>query len=138
MERKEKDDFLLLSFSAVSPSNSPLQQNTSNQKLLVYVLETLKTNKDTLSPQIYFSPSMFFPFKSLSIPHWLRCFTSTAVISTAFTELINGAEGRVPLDWDNAFSLSVAHMDNCTEKRRELVQEKVEGLHKQDVYFFSA
>lgn len=56
---------------------------------------------------------------SLFIPQCLTRFTSTAVISTAFTELINGAEGWVLLNWDNSFSLSLAHMDNYMEKHGE-------------------
>lgn len=44
------------------------------------------------------SPSfLFLPFVPHFIPHWLTCFTSTAVISTAFAELINGAETTPPL-----------------------------------------
>lgn len=72
-------------------------------------------------PQIFFfsfSPTlMLLPF-ILFIPHWLTCFTSCAVFSTAFTELINGAEGWALLNWDNSFSLSLAHVDNYIQKIR--------------------
>lgn len=114
----------------------------SSKKLLIrrhlldYVLETNKQKKTM--PVVYTdycehgyvlrfvsSPSFpFLPFAALFIPHWLTCFTSTAVISTAFTELINGAEGRALLNWDNSFSLSLAHMDNYIEKRRTLCKKR--------------
>ena len=96
--------------------------------LLDDVLETLKKKKKSASDvytqccehgsvlRFVFRPSSLSLSLSLFIPQWLTCFTSTAVISTAFTELINGAEGWVPLNWDNSFSLSLAHMDNCMEK----------------------
>ncbi len=92
--------------------------------LLGYVLQTVVYThccEHGRVLRISFSLSLSFLCLPLTlfIPHWLTCFTSTAVISTAFTELINGAEGWVLLNWDNSFSLSLAHMDNYIEKKRE-------------------
>lgn len=104
------------SFSSVSPTNYSLWHKPSNQK----VSTTVKMDIFFLS----LSPSfLLYPF-TLFIPHWLTCFTSPAVISTAFTELINGAEGWVLLNWDNFFSLSPAHMDNYIMKRRKWCKQR--------------
>lgn len=120
------------SFSSVSSSNCPLRHKASNQKASAGPCPTNSGLHGLLwtwiCPQIFLSlslalslsPSFLFLSFTLFIPHWLTCFTSTAVISTAFTELINGAGGWVLLNWDNS-SLSLAHMDNYIEKRREAV-----------------
>ena len=119
-------------FSSVSSPNCPLQRQASNQKVSAgRCPRNIKKKKKSASDvytqccehgsvlRFVFRPSSLSLSLSLFIPQWLTCFTSTAVISTAFTELINGAEGWVPLNWDNSFSLSLAHMDNCMEKHRK-------------------
>lgn len=122
-------------FSSVSSTNCPLQQKASNQKASAGLCPRDKQTKKQTMPVVHTdywehgyvlrfvsSPSFpFLPFATLFIPHWLTCFTSTAVISTAFTELINGAEGRALLNWDNSFSLSLAHTDNYIEKKEDAV-----------------
>ncbi len=124
-------------FSSVCSSNCPLQQRAPNQRyLLNYVTKTqlivsvLYTDLCEHSHPHFFSLSssfLFLPYAPLFILQWLTCFTSTAVISTAFTELINGAEGWVLLNWDDSFSLSLAHMVNYIEKKRMWCKKRWEG-----------
>lgn len=77
---------------------------------------------------------------SCFIPHWLTCFTSTAVISTAFTELINGAKGWVgSCSTETTPSLCLLHTWITTWRkggscvRQGIGVEETEGW----MYFFS-
>lgn len=68
------------------------------------------------------SSPAFLPFlRCFFILLWLICFTSPAVISTAFTELINRAEGWVLLDRYDSFLLPFVflHSPRTTDPRKE-------------------
>ena len=120
----------LLSHQFLPPTALSSAKPLIRRYLLDDVLETLKKKKKEIRCQMFTHTAVNMDLSSdlfsvcplslsLFIPQCLTCFTSTAVISTAFTELINGAEGWVLLNWDNSFSLSLAHMDNYVEKHGE-------------------
>lgn len=118
-------------FSSVSSTNCPHQQKAFNYKASAglcprnikdYVVYTDYCEHGYVLRFVLPPSFLYLPFATLCIPPWRTCFTSTAVISTAFTELINRAEGRVLLKWDNSFSLSLAHMDDYLEKRNASVR----------------
>lgn len=127
-------------FSSVSSSNCPHQQKAFNYKasaglcprnLKDYVVYTDYCEHGYVL-RFVLSPSfLYLPFATLCIPPWLTCLTSTAVISTAFTELINRVEGWVLLNWDISFSLSLAHTDDYLEKRNACVRKG-----RRTIFFF--
>lgn len=97
--------------------------------LLSYVLETWKTVcqwfiQPCLCTQMLSIPSYLFSHSLSSPPTDLHASLLPDVISTAFTELINGLEGWVLFSWDNSFSLSLAHTDNYIQKMRKQCKKR--------------
>lgn len=98
---------LFAPFSSVSSTNCPHQQNAFNYKASAglcprnikdYVVYTDYCEHGYVLRFVLPPSFLYLPFATRCILPWRTRFTSTAVISTAFTELINRAEGRVLLN----------------------------------------